>query len=160
MEATGAPSPSTGPFRYTLRAKGALLQNAPSPNKTAGLTWKAPLTTDLGLMAGSPGSLMGLIGKAWPGRLAMLRWLTDETVAACPDAAELGAAEGALGDLPRQVVAGEVDVPAPLVQAAYSRESDYMEAFLLTPPTSSLYISPFRPTPRFLVPEHIIIKLH
>ena len=34
-EATGAPSPSAGFFRHTLRAKGALLQNAPSLNKTS-----------------------------------------------------------------------------------------------------------------------------
>ena len=116
MEATGAPSPSTGPFRYTLRAKGALLQNAPSPNKTAGLTWKAPSTADLGLMAGSPRALMGLIGKAWSDRLGMLRWLTDETVAACADAAESGVADGARGNLDRQLVAGKAGKLAPLVK--------------------------------------------
>ena len=51
-------------------------------------------------MAGGLGSFMGLIGEAWSGRLDMLRWLTDETLTACADAAELGVADGALGYLP------------------------------------------------------------
>ena len=73
--------------RRALWVRGALLKNAPFPHKTAGLNWKANSTTGLGLMAGSPGSLMGLIGKAWPDRVAMLRCNQDHIFAACDDAA-------------------------------------------------------------------------
>ena len=92
---------------HALRARGALLKNAPLPNKIARLNWKANSTTDLGLMAGSLRSLMGLIGKAWPGRLAMLRWIHDQIAAACDDAAELEVADRNLGDLPRKLAANE-----------------------------------------------------
>ena len=63
-EAAGAPSPSAVSSSHALRARGFLLKNAPSPNKTAGLNWKANSTTGLGLMAGGLGSLVVLIGKA------------------------------------------------------------------------------------------------
>ena len=53
------------------------MMKKPSPNKTAGLNRKANSTTGHGLVAGGLGSLMGLIGKAWPDGLAMLRWITD-----------------------------------------------------------------------------------
>ena len=47
------------PSSHTLWARGALLKNAPLPNKTAGLNWKVNSTTDRGLMAGGLRSLMG-----------------------------------------------------------------------------------------------------
>ena len=62
----------------------------------------------------------------------MLRWTTDGVVAACADAAELGVADGVLGDLPQQMVADKAEKPAPIAQAVYSLESEYMETFLLT----------------------------
>ena len=130
MEATEAPSPSTGAasvvrateapeapslpagsLRHTLQAKGARLQHAPSPNKTAGLNWKAKSTTAFGLIARSLRSLMGLIDRAWADRHAMLRWITDEVVAACADAAELGVPDSALGDLPHSRPAARLDLP-------------------------------------------------
>ena len=77
---------------------------------------------------------MGLIGKAWTDRLDMFRWLTDEAVAACDDAAVLGVGDCDLGDLPRQLAANKADTPAPLVQAVSYLEGEYLETFLLTPP--------------------------
>ena len=62
---------------------------------------------------------MGLIGKAWADRLAMLRCITDEIVAACADAADLGVADSALSDLPKKLVDNKADKSAPLVQAVY-----------------------------------------
>ena len=63
----------------------------------------------------------------------MFRWLTDEPVAACDDAAELGVANSELSDLPQQLVDVKANKSAPLIQAAYSIEREYLEAFLLTP---------------------------
>ena len=83
-------------------------------------------------MAGSPGSSVGLIGTAWADRLAVLRWITSEIVAACADAAELRVADSALGDLSQQLVDNKADKSAPLVQAVYYLESEYLETFLLT----------------------------
>ena len=88
---------------HNLRARGALLKAAPVPNKTAGLNWKANSTTGPGLMAGSVGSLMGLISKAWPDQFAMLRWVIDQVVAACNDAAVLEVDDCDLGDLPQDM---------------------------------------------------------
>ena len=116
----------------TLRARGALLKNAPLPHKTAGLNWKANSTTDLGLMARSPLALMGLIGKAWPDRHSMLRWVIYQIDAACKYATGLGVADRDLGDLPRKLVANKADKSPPLVQAVYYLERGYLETYLLT----------------------------
>ena len=43
-EAAEAPSPSAVSSSHALRAKGGLLKNPPSPNKTAGLNWKVNST--------------------------------------------------------------------------------------------------------------------
>ena len=74
---------------------------------------------------------MALLGKGASNRAALLAWVVDENAAASDASAELGVVDGALGDLLRHMVAGEADVPAPFVQAVYSRERDFMEAFLL-----------------------------
>ena len=75
---------------------------------------------------------MGLIGTAWADRLAVLRWITSEIVAACANAAELGVADSALGDLPQMLVDNKADKSAPLVQVVYYLESAYLETPLLT----------------------------
>ena len=67
-------------------------------------------------MAGSLRSLMGLFSKAWPDRLAMLYWITDETAAACDDPADLGVADRNLGDLPQKPINNTADKSAALVQ--------------------------------------------
>ena len=108
-EVVVTPSTSAVSSSHALRAKGALLKNAPSPHKAAGLNWKATSTTGLGLMAGGLRSLMGLIGKAWPDRLAMFHCITDLTVAACDDAADLGVADRDLGDLPQKLINNTAD---------------------------------------------------
>ena len=108
------------------------MKNAPLPHKTAGLIWKANLATGLGLVAGSRRSLMGLIGKAWPDRHAMLRWVIYHIAAACDGVAELGVADRDLGDLPQQLVAYKADKSAPHVQAIFYLEREYLETHLLT----------------------------
>ena len=62
----------------------------------------------------------------------MLRWLTDEIVAACASAAELGVADSELSDLPQQLVEDKFVKSAPLVQAVYSLKSEYLKTPLLT----------------------------
>eukprot|EP00614_Pseudopedinella_elastica_P019335 CAMPEP_0172650692 /NCGR_PEP_ID=MMETSP1068-20121228/242422_1 /TAXON_ID=35684 /ORGANISM="Pseudopedinella elastica, Strain CCMP716" /LENGTH=255 /DNA_ID=CAMNT_0013465061 /DNA_START=818 /DNA_END=1586 /DNA_ORIENTATION=+ len=112
-EVVVTPSPSAVSSSHALRAKGTLLKNAPSPHKTAGLNWKATSPIGLGLMAGSLRTLMSLIGKAWPDRLAMLHWRD-------------------LGDLPQKLINNTADKPAPLIQTVLYLQSEYLETHLLT----------------------------
>ena len=74
---------------------------------------------------------MSLIGKAWPDRLAMSHWITDETVAACDGAADLGIADSDLGDLPQKLINNTADKSATLVQVVLYLESGYLETYLL-----------------------------
>mmetsp|Transcript_4881 Transcript_4881/g.11500 ORF Transcript_4881/g.11500 Transcript_4881/m.11500 type:complete len:101 (+) Transcript_4881:612-914(+) len=64
-------------------------------------------------MAGSLRTLMSLIGKAWPDRLAMLHWRD-------------------LGDLPQKLINNTADKPAPLIQTVLYLQSEYLETHLLT----------------------------